>query len=146
MEEPWESKDNLALVKEAADVFSVPGERPNEDCGYFLVTGPATLFDGNPQPAIRNVTDGTSLTIGLVETKRSIPWTKPEDVEYDADKPLPRLGGHFEDGFHVGFLDGSVMFLPKDFDEATLRAVFTHAGGEAVQRDPTSGQPSLGQP
>ena len=34
-------------------------------------------------------------TIMLVEAKRDIPWSKPEDIPFDPDKPVPALGGFF---------------------------------------------------
>jgi len=34
----------------------------------------------------------------IVEAAHPIPWTKPEDVPYYEAKPLPKLGGQFEDG------------------------------------------------
>jgi uncharacterized protein DUF1559 len=146
MDEPWDSEHNKQLVKEAADLFSVPGETPGEDCGYFLVTGPGTAFDKDQPPSeLRNIIDGTSNTIGLVEAKRAIPWTKPEDIEIDPDKPLPKLGGFFDEGFGVGFLDTHVAFLPNDFDEKTLRALFSMGGREPIRHDPETGMPSLGE-
>ncbi len=133
MDEPWDSPDNLKLIDEAADVFSVPGEQPSKDCGYFLFVGPGTVFDPDqPPPKIRNIIDGTSKTIGVVEAKRNISWTKPEDIAYDPDKPLPDLGGFFEGGFDTSLMDASVHFFPTDLDEATLRALITRAGREPV--------------
>ncbi|MEX2560459.1 MAG: H-X9-DG-CTERM domain-containing protein, partial [Pirellulales bacterium] len=81
-----------------------------------------------------------SYTIMAVEARRDIPWTKPEDIAYDPDKPLPELGGHFSDGFNVAMMDGSVRFLAREgkpgqpaVSESVLRALLTMAGGEAVQ-------------
>ncbi|MEX0678724.1 MAG: M56 family metallopeptidase [Pirellulales bacterium] len=133
MDEPWDSEHNRKLIAEGADLFSVPMDKPNGDCSYFLITGPGTVFDPAQGPSsVRNIVDGTSKTIGMVEAKRSIPWTKPEDIEYDPDKPLPKLGGFFEGGYHVGAMDASVHFLPDETDEATLRALFSRGGREPV--------------
>ena len=70
----------------------------------------------------------------VVEGKREVPWTKPEDIPYDADKPLPKLGGWFEQGFCAAFCDGQAMFIASDIDEKALRAWITRAGGENVSR------------
>lgn len=143
MDEPWDSENNLVVAKAVADLFTVPGNQATGECGYFLLTGPSTPFDGEKTTKIRAITDGTTNTVGVVEGKRQIPWTKPEEIQYDNNKPLPDLGGFFDDGFHVGFLDGSVVFLPKEIDEKTLRAMITFAGRERAKRSSASSWPEL---
>ena len=58
----------------------------------------------------------------IVEAADAVPWTKPEDLPYDAGQPLPRLGGSFEDGCYVAFGDGSVRFLSREHSPETIRA------------------------
>ena len=69
----------------------------------------------------------------LVEAKRDTPWTKPEDIPYDPDKPMPALGGCLEGGFHIALADISVHFVPSTISEKLLRALITKAGGEMAQ-------------
>jgi prepilin-type processing-associated H-X9-DG protein len=142
MDEPWDSEHNKKLI-EATDFFSVPGEKPSKDCGYFFAVGPGTAFDPVDKATFRNITDGTSKTIAVVEAKRSIPWTKPEDIEFDPDKPLPKLGGYFGGGFNTLFFDGSVHFLPDDIDEKGLRALVTSRGREIIVNDPQTDTPKV---
>ena len=68
----------------------------------------------------------------LVEAKREIPWTKPDDIPYAADRPLPKLGGWFNAGFNAAFADGHVVFLPDSHAESVIRAFITKAGAELV--------------
>jgi prepilin-type processing-associated H-X9-DG protein len=76
--------------------------------------------------------DGTSNTIMAVEAAEAVPWTKPEPLEYDPKKPLPKL--HFSEGgvCNVLFGDGSVRAIRKDLAEKTLRALITRSGGETI--------------
>jgi hypothetical protein len=53
---------------------------------------------------------------------------------YDPDKDLPKLGGLFEDGFHVLYADSFIQFIKKDIKPDTLRALITRNGGEVVDR------------
>jgi hypothetical protein len=84
------------------------------------------------------VSDGTANTIFFAEGAESVPWTKPEELEVPfsntalrkPDQPLPKFGGAFKDGFHVAFVDGTVMFLKTGFPEDALAALLTPAGGE----------------
>jgi hypothetical protein len=61
--------------------------------------------------------------------------SKPEDLPYDKEKPLPKLGGQFEDGFYVAFADGSARFLIRKVAPGTLRALITHGNGEVITFD-----------
>jgi hypothetical protein len=78
------------------------------------------------------VTDGTSNTIAIIESKLAVPWTRPHDLAYLPDQALPVLGGWYSEGFYAGFADGTAKFLAADNDEATLRALFTIGAGENV--------------
>ena len=53
-------------------------------------------METNPQ----NVTlqSGTSNTILVVEAQRDVPLTKPEDIPFDPELPLPQIGGFTPDG------------------------------------------------
>jgi prepilin-type processing-associated H-X9-DG protein len=81
------------------------------------------------------ITDGTSNTILAVEAQRDIPWTKPEDIPFNPNAPLPELGGFTPDGFNAAFADGSVRFLKKSINSNVLQALITRDGGEVVRSD-----------
>jgi hypothetical protein len=84
-----------------------------------------------------DVTDERSSTLMVVEAAKPVPWTTPEDLPFDNDveKPLPKLGGQFEGGFHVAFADGGVLFLSNPIDPDLLRALITRNGGEHIGAD-----------
>jgi len=50
----------------------------------------------------------------VVESKLQIPWSKPEDIPFDATQPLPRFGGWYPQGFCGGMCDASVRFFPDN--------------------------------
>ncbi len=88
--------------------------------------------------------DGTANTILIVEAGNAVPWTKPEDLHYAADEPLPELGGLFRDFFQAAFASRDVYTLTKKYDEATLRAAITANGGEVFDREKIEAKPRHG--
>jgi hypothetical protein len=133
--EPWDGPNNRKLLDQIPEVFSFPSADGGRKLAYFALVGPATLFGVEGGTNLADITDGTSNTIMFVEAKRDIPWTKPEDIPYEASKPLPELGGLTAEGFNAAFADGAVLFIKSTVKEATLRALFTRNGGEILSRD-----------
>ncbi|QDT21302.1 M56 family metallopeptidase [Gimesia chilikensis] len=69
---------------------------------------------------MREITDGTSNTIAIVEARREIPWTKPEDIPFD-ENSVPELGGFYSGGFCVALCDGTARYLPDALKSETLK-------------------------
>ena len=61
----------------------------------------------------------------IVEAGEPVPWTKPDDLPYDAKMPLPKLGRLSDDGFFAAFtVQGArVQFIPKSTTEKKLRSM-----------------------
>jgi serine/threonine protein kinase len=143
LDEPWDSPHNQALLKYMPLVYISPEDRPADKpySTYYQVfvgtVGPVgPVFEPTPdfQPRLgMRMPDGNSGTLLMVESGPPVPWTKPEDIPYDPAKPLPRLGGLYQDGFPAAFADSSIKFLTRDLDEETLRALITRNGGEPVE-------------
>jgi prepilin-type processing-associated H-X9-DG protein len=145
-DEPWDSPHNKALLERMPDVFAVPGARAEPGLTFYRgFSGKSTLFDETNKAGvgIATVTDGTSNTLGAVEAKEAVPWTKPDsDIPFDPDmraaedpKLLAQMGEHFSGGFNALFLDGSVHFIKKTVSPAVLRALITRDRGEVVSSD-----------
>ncbi len=131
--QPWDSPANKQVLAQMPPQFRDPNDAADSNfSSYFALTGPSTVFFGKLGAKFAQITDGTSNTLMVVEAKRSIPWTKPEDIPYDANKPLPKLGGFSKEGFNAAFADGSVRFISQMIDENVLRALITRAGKEVL--------------
>jgi hypothetical protein len=136
LDEPWDSAHNKKLIARMPAVYrSGFGAALAGKTSYLGIAGEAAMFPGRKAIGIRDVKDGTSNTILLVEADddQAVIWTKPDDLTYDPKKPRAGLGGRYSDGFLAAFVDGSVHLLPKDIDPKILNALFTRDGGEVVK-------------
>jgi hypothetical protein len=132
LDEPWDSPHNKALLKEMPRVYA-PVRRQDAmpyATYYQGLVGPGALFDGGEGALIRNFVAVARPTLMVVEAARPVPWTKPEDVPYDKGKPLPPLGGQFDDGFYAAFAEGSVRFIGRKVAAETIHALVSGGDGK----------------
>jgi hypothetical protein len=135
LDEPWDSEHNRKLIERMPAVYANPNY-PLTDMKtvYLAIVGDGTVFEGKEGLSIRNIIDGTSKTALVVEAdaSRAVTWTKPDDFEFDGNKPLAGLGTLHQNGFSTLFADSSVHFVSNAVAPDVLRAVFTYAGREPV--------------
>jgi hypothetical protein len=133
LDEPWDSEHNKKLLAKMPNTYIIPGVKTRQPNATFYqaFVGQGAMFEDNLKITFRNITDGTSQTLMLAEAARSVPWTKPDDLAYDPNNPLPKLGV-FNDGFHALFAEGSVQWIKKGIPGDILRALITRSGGESV--------------
>jgi RNA polymerase sigma factor (sigma-70 family) len=143
LDEPWNSPHNKTLLNQMPEIYApvVRTDEPRGSTYYQVFTGPGALFEDELGPKLQDVRDGTSNTFMVAEAGSPVPWTKPEDIAYDKDKPLPKLGRQFVDGFYVAFADGSVRFVGNGNDPEVFRRFITRSGGEIITADMLQGAP-----
>ena len=140
-DEPWDSPHNRALLAEMPAVFACPGgagERSGRT-GYLVLVGPKsgpTSINTPFEPArgvdIREITDGSSNTVLVIETDAPVPWTKPDDLHWSQGGSPPRLASPHKGGANALFADGATRFLKRTISLQVLLALFTINGGEVI--------------
>jgi len=141
LDEPWDSPHNRALIGKMPAVYADPDPKlkalAREGKTTFQVpVGPETVFYNNDGATFREITDGTSQTIMLVEVEplRAAVWTKPDDWEVNLEHPRRGVERTDRNHFVAARCDGSAQSVPVDIDEKTLRALVTRAGREVIDR------------
>ncbi|MBN1911316.1 MAG: DUF1559 domain-containing protein [Pirellulales bacterium] len=146
LDEPWDSPYNRKVAARTPLLFRCPANK-NPIPGttdYVAVTGPGTMWPDSRGCGIRDIKDGTSNTLMLIEASGSdIPWNAPRDLTLDkvlAADPTEAITSHHDRRApdlarplgNVAFADGSVDYIDGRLTAADFKALATIAGGEEV--------------
>jgi hypothetical protein len=144
-EEAWDSPHNLRFLekmpRQFASVYSYPTVGKTH---YQVFVGPGTAFEKDGLWR-GDFPDGLENTLFVIEAPHAVPWTKPVDLAYGPDKPLPSLEAHHGLPVFFGrrvlyrlpcciaaFGDGKVYPLQLPMDDELLRGYITRNGGEHI--------------
>lgn len=148
LDEPWDSPNNIALLKEMPKEFRPPNSNAAEGMTTYLgVGGPQGCFppprsgDGTGPnntniagSTLAEMIDGTSHTIMVIEASDSsaIEWTKPVEFVPDVNEPVRGIAGMFPVGFNVLLADASIKFVSNSVKHDVLRGAYTMSGKEGT--------------
>jgi prepilin-type processing-associated H-X9-DG protein len=136
LDEPWDSEHNRKLIERMPDIYRSPDTADSQPgrTRYLAVVGEHCIFPPDHPIKMKEISDGTSKTIMVVEADpdHSVIWTKPDDFEVDQKNPTRGLAS---DGrlFNAVFADGHVEVFEATIDPKKLWALFTRDGGENIQ-------------
>ncbi len=134
LDEPWDSEHNLKLLDRMPQAYRNAAVDLGNQTVYLAVTGKGTGFEAGKRIRLSDILDGTSNTIGIVEASpaNAVPWTKPEDWNYQPGQEKAGLGGIRPNGFLAALLDGSSRLISNSVDSETLRRLFLIGDGEVI--------------
>ena len=94
LDEPWDSPHNKALLEHMPEAYNCPSRNASRAVCHDLpgVHGQRCSVRSGKGVRIAQVTDGTSNTIMAVEADKAVPWTKPDDLSFDARAAQRALG------------------------------------------------------
>jgi len=128
LDEPWDSEHNKKLLASMPDIYRTPGHDAGVgQTSYLVPVGKNMMFDGEKGVTGDSIIEArsTCLLIALAGNDKAVPWTKPEDLAIDNDKPWACLGTlPFGDMWQAAFVDGSVRNISRNTDDAVLQKMF----------------------
>ena len=135
LDEPWDSEHNIQFADMLIPVFEDPSLplEPGKTVFRALI-GEEFGMKPDGKSRFRDITDGLSNTLAVVEADRSeaVVWSKPEIMELDMDDPISQMGHVHQGGFNVLMYDGAVIFMTHSVDQELFKKMLTAAGGEQI--------------
>ncbi|QEG02540.1 Serine/threonine-protein kinase PknB [Stieleria maiorica] len=128
-DEPWDSENNLKLLDQMPEIYrspSAPEDQPSGHTNYLGFTAGNSALGTEGGVGLSEFRDGTSNTLLLIETKNSVPWTKPEDLTWSDDI-------EYFDPVTYLMADGSTR-MTENLDRDLLKKLITRDGGEVIDR------------
>ena len=140
LDETWDSPHNLQLLGKMPDVYRDPADPVGSfKTRLVRLTGPLTPFQSSgPGPHRREFTDGLRSTLSLVScgADRAVPWTKPEDIEFDEKNSVVCLGRQDSKVIVGLFADGSIASFDIKIPPEVFKCYITHQGKEVIGENP----------
>jgi len=137
LDQPWDSPDNLKLLDQIPKVYqNLDYKGLGSHTTVLAINGPGAVFNPGEKLHMRNVTDGTSQTVLVINAgpDKAVPWTKPQDLTYQPDAIIKSLGD-VNDPFMVMFADGAIYPVRKTVDERMLLRMFQRNDGKFLVRE-----------
>jgi hypothetical protein len=150
LDEPWNSPHNIQLLPRMPKSYRAPGRKASMIPPYHTVlhvfVGKGTPFEEIPRPVPEDTSNPLATRKGwkirddfpnwpgkpllFVEAGEPVPWTKPQELLYDPDQPLPELFCIFKEGFRGCEISASYHFVYKGTSETDMRDLITRDGGK----------------
>jgi hypothetical protein len=124
LDEPWDSLHNKKLLKRLPQSFKAPNTYQRYKTSDLVFTGAGTPFPGKNGAKKADV-PAAAVLLCIAGSEKAVYWSKPADLSYADDQPLPDLFGKY--GFNnIRMLqgDGKIRSLRKgEMDDKALRAL-----------------------
>jgi hypothetical protein len=136
LNEPSDSVHNRNLIPKMPRVYAPFRVKAKEgETFYQVFAGKDAVFEPGKLRRIPSIADGTSNTGLVFEAGEPVIWTKPSDMPFDENRPLPKLGGMFGGESNVVMCDGWVARIKKGANEKQLKLIIMPDDGQPIAID-----------
>jgi type II secretory pathway pseudopilin PulG len=135
----WDDPANAEAFNTEIMGYRCPStDGPPKFTRYLAISGPKCFFDGAKARKIKDITDGTSKTLMIIEVdaEHAVHWMAPTDADenlilgLDEKSKLAHIGG-----MHVALGDGSIRFLSAKIGLDARRSMISINGAENICDD-----------
>lgn len=140
LDEPWDSEHNKGLIAKLPEIYDSAiwnaEMRQKGMTTYQVPVGPKTVFGMLEGAKFRDIIDGTSNTVMIVDVlpERAVVWTKPDDLPFDPKDPWRGVAVLPKGTFWACFCDGSVRRFDNSTTAINLRRYFEMNDGEVIDQ------------
>jgi hypothetical protein len=137
LDEPWDSLHNKRLLKRMPKALQDPTYSfgsPRGKTAIQVFAGENTVFEGKKGIRQSEVARPVILLAHLANDVE-VYWTKPADVSYASDKPLPDFYGKYGTRIPVLLTDGTYRAIEKSMDEKSVRALIERSAQRPAKTD-----------
>jgi len=135
LDEPWDSPHNKELIAKIPDVYAPRSEqlRAAGKTQYVVPLGEKTIFSAPEGLPIKEILDGTSNTILIIEADepQAVIWTRPDDLAVDV-KDVKKAVVGARPHFGAVMADGAWRRFDATIGEEVLRAYLSYNGKEPI--------------
>lgn len=131
-DEPWDGPRNMRLSQSAPSCYRCPTSWATSETNYFAVVNRRTMWPEYFTTRLRDVHDGTTLTLHVVESvSQHVGWSEPRDLALKtALDDLSQSGPH-QDLRHGLTVDGAVRRM-RTIDRSMMLALLTPVANSSV--------------
>ncbi len=140
LDEAWNHPDNLKLASQIPFQYQPLNGSMGTKTHIRVFVRNGAMFEFGKHAVVGKgkakdeigVTDPLSDTIMFVEATDPVDWIEPDELEFNANGPIPALGMPGQNHFFLVTADGLMRMQTKPMNPTNLRAAITAHGGETV--------------
>lgn len=131
----WDDPKNQAAAEKYRDAYASPYIDKPGFTSYVAVVGPKTVITDEGQISFRDITDGSSNTLWIIEDiNKPVPWNSPKDISVDEFLARYDQEDFSNYGVIVAMTDGSVQIVPYGHAE-TMKLMADRSDGQVIPYD-----------